>query len=162
MGEGIQRNCIDEFKISLFQINETILTKFCAKHSWVKGIQFCKNEWQRPFSYDSKNTSTLTKNLLQVEPLDSFQPNLTQRDSSYFSSIHIKSHALFTGKTIMTKRKHIDKIYKTSSPQPRVNFNQTRHRKMHPLMQGIRLITNKEVSIIKNEMMLFLCLSTLW
>ena len=41
---------------------------------------------------DSENTCTLTTNLLQIEPLDKFQPNMAQWDSSYFSSIQMKGH----------------------------------------------------------------------
>ena len=37
------------FKIFLSRTTEPFSTKLVTKHSWVKGIQVCSNEWPRPF-----------------------------------------------------------------------------------------------------------------
>ena len=98
-------------------------------HPWVKGIQICSNEGPLPFprgdNYEiAKIHWQNFKKSSSPEPLGQFQPNLAQSILGWreFKFVQMKGPALLQGEIITKYRKYIDKIKKSSSPEPLGQF----------------------------------------
>ena len=92
----------------------------------MKGIQICSNEGPALFLGEIINKNTLTKlKKYYQEPLDQFQPNLTQSILGWkeFKFVQMKGPTVFQVEIIIKLRKYIDEIQNSSSLEPLANFN---------------------------------------